>query len=259
MSQMDCALLKLEQMCGDAVDLLLDRHEWRLLERAEFLRRTLEHLRAGIARDARGAATFTYSQALHRACSGTEGNERQDRAYGELFRYLHDSARYRYPDMGEEVSQRALTNIFTAFERCRQPGAFLAFALQHLLDAARAQRREQQPRSLSAPAGARAYALGEQLADQHQPDPAEVVITGELHAQFEQLAQEFLRKHPRAAKQFAALRLKFIDGLDDATIAARFSVSVKSVYVLRARAAEKLRAEPAWLALAAEFGIILGE
>ncbi len=47
MSQMDCALLELEQMCGDAVDLLLDRHEWRLLERAEFLRRMLEHLRAG--------------------------------------------------------------------------------------------------------------------------------------------------------------------------------------------------------------------
>ncbi len=82
------------------------------------------------------------------------------------------------------------------------------------------------------------------------------MIAGELHARFEHLAQEFLRKHPRAAKQFAALRLKFIDGLDDATIAARFGVSVKSVFVLRARAAEKLRAEPAWLALAAEFGII---
>ncbi len=94
----------------------------------------------------------------HMACSGNEGYERQNRAYDELFRYLHDSARYRYPDMGEEVSQRALTNIFTAFERCRQPGAFLAFALQHLLDAARAPRREQQPRSLSAPAGTRAYA-----------------------------------------------------------------------------------------------------
>jgi RNA polymerase sigma factor (sigma-70 family) len=258
MSQIDCTLPTLEQMCGEAVDLLLDRHGWRLLERAEFLHRTLDHLRSGIARDARRAATFTYSQALHMACSGAEGYERQNSAYGELFRYLHESARYRYPDMDEEVSQRALMNIFMAFERCRQPGTFLAFALQHLLDAARALRREQ-PRALATPAGVHAYALGAQLPDDRQPDPAEVVIAGELRARFEQLAQEFLRKHPRAAKQFAALRLKFIDGLDDATIAARFGVSVKSVYVLRARAAEKLRAEPAWHALAAEFGILSGE
>jgi RNA polymerase sigma factor (sigma-70 family) len=256
---MGCALSALEQQCGQAAGVLLDRHEWRLLERDELARRALGHLRDGIAHDARRAATFAYSQVLHTACSGAEGLERQNRAYDELHHYLHESALHRYPDIDEEVSQRAVASTFADFKRCRQPGAFLAFAIQHMLDAARAVRREQQPRSLAAPTGEREHALGDQIADERQPDPAEALIAGELHARFEQLAEEFLQKHPRASNQFAALRLKYIDSLDDATIAARLGVPVESVYVLRTRAVAKLRAEPAWRALATEFGILSGE
>jgi RNA polymerase sigma factor (sigma-70 family) len=256
---MDSVLPTLEQMCWKAVDALLDRHEWRLLDRPEFARRALDQLRRSVARDAQRAATFVYSQALHTACSGAEGLERQNRAYTELFAYLYERALRRYADMGEEVSQRAIASTFANFKRCRQPGAFLAFALQQMLDAARSLRREQQPNERAAPVGAHEQALGDQIADQRQPDPAEALIAGELHTRFEQLAQEFLRKHPRAAKQFAALRLKYIDSLDDMTIAAQLGVPVKSVYVLRTRAMEKLRAEPAWRALAAEFGILPDE
>src|SRR5262249_54187234 len=136
---------------------------------------------------------------------------------------------------------------------------FLAFALQHMLDAARSLRREQAPHAHMAPTGAYERALGDQIADQRQPDPAESLIAGELHTQFEQLAKEFLRRHPRAARQFAAPGLKYIDGLDDPTIGAQLGVPVGSVYVLRARAIEKLRADPAWRALAAEFGILPGQ
>jgi RNA polymerase sigma factor (sigma-70 family) len=254
---MDCVLPTLEQMCWEAVDALLSRHEWRLLDRAEFAQQALGHLRSGIAHDARRAATFAYSQALYTACSGAEGLDRQNRAYTELFHYLFESALRRYADMGEEVSQRAIANTFTNFQRCREPGTFLAFALQHMLDAARSLRREQQPHT--APTGTYERALGDQIVDQRQPDPAEALIAGELHMHFQQLAQEFLRKHPRAARQFAALRLKYIDGLDDTTIASQLGVPVKSVYVLRTRAIEKLRAEPAWRALAAEFGILPGK
>jgi hypothetical protein len=219
MSQVESDLPALERMCGKAVDLQLARHEWRLLERAEFARRALEYLRDGIAGDARRAATYAYSHALHAACSGAEGFERQNRAYTELFRYLYDSALHRYPDICDEATQRALTRTFAAFERCRQPGTFLAFAFQQLMDAARALRHEQRgPRSLPVAASAAADPLCDLLADRHQPDPFEVVIAHELRARFEQLADEFLRKHPRAAQQFAALRLKFIDGLGDVAI-----------------------------------------
>ena len=82
------------------------------------------------------------------------------------------------------------------------------------------------------------------------------MIAAELRARFEHLSTEFLRKHPRAGQQIAALRLKYIDGLDDAAISQLLGKSIGSIYTLRARAVEKLRAEPEWRALAADFGIL---
>jgi RNA polymerase sigma factor (sigma-70 family) len=259
MSQLESAHAAMERMCAEAADRLLTRHRWQLLERAELARRALEQLRHGAAGDAQRAATHAYSLALHAACSGGEGIERQNRAYAELFRYLYDIALQRYHSAHEEIAQRALADTYAAFERCRQPGAFLAFAIQQLLDTARSMRREQPPaQSLAAP-GVDKAALGELLPDERQGDPADTVIAGELQARFAQLAAEFLRRHPRASRQFAALRLKFIDGLDDQTIAEQLGNSVRNIYVLRARAIEKLRAEPAWRALAIEFGILPDE
>jgi RNA polymerase sigma factor (sigma-70 family) len=257
MSQMESAHAAMERMCAEAVDGLLIRHRWQLLDRAEFARRALDHLRGGSTSDAQRATIHTYSLALHAACSGGEGAERQNRAYTELFRYLYDIALQRYPDAHEEITQRALVHIFTTFGRCRQPGAFLAFAIQQLLDTARSLWREQSSaRSLAVPGSAGEAELGELLADEHQVDPSETIITDELRARFAWLAAEFLRKHPRASRQFAALRLKFIDGYDDQTIAEQLGYTVSNIYVLRARAIEKLRAEPAWRALAIEFGIL---
>jgi RNA polymerase sigma factor (sigma-70 family) len=257
MSQLESAHAAMERMCAEAADGLLARHRWRLLDRAELARRALEHLRSGVARDAQRAATHAYSLALHAACSGAEGLERQNRAYAELFGYLYDIALQRCPGVHEEAAQRALAHIYTSFERCRQPGAFLAFGIQQLLDTARSLRREQPPaRSLAETDSAGGVELGELLTDERQTDPSDVVIAGELRVRFAQLAAEFLRMHPRAARQFDALRLKFIDGLDDQTIADQLGNSVRNIYVLRARAIEKLRAEPAWRALAIEFGIL---
>jgi RNA polymerase sigma factor (sigma-70 family) len=256
MSQLESAHAAMERMCAEAVDRLLARHSWQLLDRAEFARRALAHLRGGAASDAQRAATHAYALALHAACAGRDGVEQQNRAYAELFRYLYDIALQRYPNAHEEIAQRALAHTYITFDRCRQPGAFLAFAIQQLLDTARSLRREPPARSLAEPGGEAGVELGELLADERQTDPSDAVIAGELQARFAQLAAEFLRVHPRAARQFDALRLKFIDGLDDQTIAEQLGNSVRNVYVLRARAIEKLRAEPAWRALAIEFGIL---
>lgn len=234
-----------EQLCRAAVDHLIARYGWLLLNRDEFARRTLEHIRAGIAADPVRAAIYTYSHALHMACSGAEGDERQELSYTELSRYLYDSARRRYSDVAEDAAQSALERTFTAFERCRLPGTFLAFALRQLMDAARALRRH-----------ANHQPLHPSLPDQPQADPANRVIADEMRWRFELLAAEFLRKHPRSAQQFAALRLKFIDGLDEVAISQRLGKPVPSVYVLRSRAIEKLRVEPEWRALAGELGIL---
>ena len=249
-----------EQLCRTAVDALLARHQWQLLKHDDFVRRTLEHVRSGIAADSLRAATYTYSLALHTACSGALGADQQNLAYTELFRYLYDNALWRYPDVGDDATQRALEHTFETFDRCREPGAFLAFALQHLMDAARKLRRqeEQRPLPLSTVADAN-HNIHEALPGQQQADPSSEAIAGELRSRFDQLAAEFLRKHPRASQQFAALRLKYIDGLDEAAISRRLGKPMQSVYVLRARAIKKLRAEPEWRALAIELGVLTEE
>lgn len=254
--QKEASLPTLDQQCVEAAEQLLDRHGWRLVDRLELARRGADHVRASEANTPRRGVLLAYSRALHRACSGTEGAEAQNTGYGELFRYLYDVALWRYPDVGEEAAQGALVHVFTAFERCRQPGAFLAFALQHLMNATRTARR-QRPRQ-AAPYDGNTE-LDEQAAEDHHADagdPALAVITSELRERFTQLTDEFLRRHPRARRQLAALRLKHLDGLDDAAIGRELGVPARALYVLRSRAVAKLRAEPEWYALAVEFGIV---
>ena len=259
MPQMDNDRATLLRECQEAVDQLLAQRPWRLLNREEWARRAFEQSSAEPAAGPHRTAIHVYIQALHAACSGVEGPQRQNLGYTELFQYLYDHARRRYPDIAEEASQRAVARTFTLFSRCRVPGALLAFAVQQLLDAARAIRRQD---DLLGRLAARAGGAGLELAglpDHRQPDLASRVIADELRARFELLSAEFLHKHPRASQQLSALRLKYIDGLDEETISRQLGKPVGSVYVLRARAIEKLRAEPSWRALAAEFGIVAEE
>jgi RNA polymerase sigma factor (sigma-70 family) len=255
MARMESDRATLLRGCQKAVDRLLAARGWRLLGRDEWAQRVFEQLLAGRIGDPPRAAVYIYSLALHGACSGAEGRHRQNLGYDELFRYLYDGARRRYPELAEEVAQQALERVFTLFTRCHTPSAFLAFAFQQLLDAARVVRREELGGRLRAPAAAGRLELNG-LPDQRQPDPAARVIADELRARFERLSVEFLHKHPRAKQQLTALRLKYIDGLDEAAISRKLGKSIGSVYTLRARAIEKLRAEPSWRALARDFGIL---
>jgi RNA polymerase sigma factor (sigma-70 family) len=237
-----------------AVDRLAATWGWRLLGREAWARQAADLVGSGAAADPTRAAMVVYSQALYSACSGSEGRQRQDQAYGELFRYLYNGVRRRYPEIAEDITQRASERVFALFARCRTPGAFLAFAFQQLLDSARAVRRQSDMAGSAQASALGAAALGS-LPDR-APDMAAQMIAVELRARFEQLSAEFLRKHPRAGRQIAALRLKYIDGLDDDAISRLLGKSIGSIYTLRARAVEKLRAEPEWRALAADFGIL---
>lgn len=248
-----------EQRCAEAVDALLERRGWRLLDRAAWIRQTLEALRAGVAGEPVQAAINRYSLALYRACAGEMGDDRREIAYAELFRYLYDSAASRYADVCEDATQRALVNICARIGRCREPGAFLAFAAQQLMDAARAIRRQEASRAWPLDA------IDERaVASQGPParsfgDPEGKLLADEQRTRFEQLAARFLAKHPRAGQQFAALRLKFIDGLDEPTISRRLGKPVRSVHILRSRALKKLRKEPEWRAFANELGLLSEE
>lgn len=248
----------LEEQCRSAIHSLLARHEWQLLDQETFVQRALRLLADDSAADAPRAATHIYCHALYTACSGAEGPERQNLAYTELFRYLYESARRRSHDQAAEIAQLAIERIFVSFDRCYQPGTFLAFAFQHLRDAARSlQRQEQrQPQSLDAPTSSGQESLGAQIADQHQPELSVKLIADELRQRFQDTLARFLRTHPRAAQQIAALQLKYIDGLDDDIIGQRLGVSVNNVYVLRSRAIKRLQSDQLWQALAIELGIL---
>ena len=246
------------QDCQQEVARLAAQRRWQLLGAADWAGRAYDGLRAGVASTIRRSALHAYVEALYQACSGAEGAQRQDIGYRELHGYLFDIGLRRYPEIAEDAAQVAVEQIFARFERCRVPGAFLAFAAQQLLAAARSIRHEQGKHAPARASGRERIDL-DAVPDQGMADLDTPVIAAELHERFEQLAREFLAKHPRAARQFSALRMKYVDGLDDIAIGRALGVSVGGVYVLRARAVEKLREEPAWRALAAEFGIATGE
>jgi RNA polymerase sigma factor (sigma-70 family) len=249
MARMERERATLLLACQAAVDRLVNKWGWQLLDRAAWAQQSAELVSAGLSADADRAAMLAYCQALHAACSGDEGSLRQNQAYDELFRYLFAGARRRDPQLAEDIAQRAIERVFARFAHCRAPGAFLAFAFQQLMDSARVLRQQNRVHDSAS--------LVEQ-PDRH-PDAIAHVIAEELSERFEELSREFLRRHPRARQQLAALRLKYIDGLDDAVIGRLLGKPPGSIYTLRARAVEKLRAEPEWRALAVEFGILPDE
>lgn len=250
-----------EQACASIIDTLIAKHKWQLLAREDFIQHVLEHARAEGASNLQRTAIHIYVLALYKACSGSLGSEQQNLAYRELSNYLYDIAHRRYPDICEDATQQAILCIFTHFEHCREPGAFLAFALQYLMNAARAIRRQdsRSPGPFSSFVDEDHSPQGQALPAQQALDPSSVLLAGELRSRFEELTRAFLQKHPRAVRQFEALRLKFIDGLDESSISQRLGKSVQSIYVLRARAIEKLRAEPEWRAFANELGLFSEE
>jgi RNA polymerase sigma factor (sigma-70 family) len=257
MSQIEIDPAARLRQCQDAVDQLLARRAWQLIDREMFVERTFAQIRSGAVDDPARAAIHTYSRALYAACSGTQGLPQQNRGYAELFQYLYDIARRRYPDVADDAAQQAIERVFNDFEQCRGPGTFLAFAFHQLLEAARTARRQddQGRRRAARSAGERFDDLAA-WPNQQQDDPAAQAIAAELRARFERLMIEFLHKHPRATQQLTALRLKYVEGLDEAAISRELGKPTRNIYVMRARAIEKLRADPSWRALAVEFGII---
>jgi len=244
------------QACQAEAEQLRAERGWRLLDPAEWAARAVAYVADDARRNPRSAAVSIYSQSLYEACSGRQGERRQDQAYDELFRYLYALARARYPLIYEDIAQQAIERVYQRFSQCRDAGTFLSFAFHQLLSAASGMLR---PRALELSGGLHGGLNGADILaslPDLRPDPVAALITDELRASFARLSAEFLRKHPRASLQLEALRLKYLDGLDDTAIAVRLGKPPASVYVLRARAIEKLRAEPEWRALAVEFGVL---
>jgi RNA polymerase sigma factor (sigma-70 family) len=255
---------ELDIQCRVVVDQLVSDHNWQLLDRDELVRRTLARLRADLASRVESAVIGAYCTALHAACSGAEGRLRQEMAYGELARYLYGMIATRFadlrPDVREDVAQNALERVFKSFDRCREPVAFLAFAAQHLLDAARVARRQQYRPvdSFEQVLGADEDSLGDLLPDT-RPQPIEHVLIAEQRATIDCFLQEFVTDHPRAAQQVSILRMTWLDDLDDPAISRRLGISLGSVYTARSRIIKTIQSEPKWLARARALGLLVDE
>ncbi len=231
-----------------AADRLVARYGWQLLTTEEILTRLAEREVADC--EPQVQITAVYTEALYNACSGREDQLRRERGYTELYTYLLRCAMRRFPDVAADATQRALEMVFVAFERCRVPSAFLAFASQQLLSAARVERRllGRGETSLEDP----------QITTPTVESSAETgmrrLVAADVRAQLRTCVASFIAVHPRARDQFAALWLKYVDQLDDQAIAQQLRRTVASVHTLRSRAIARLRADPQWQLLAIELG-----
>lgn len=248
----------MDSFCSVVVDSYLQRYNWEIVERPSLLTAVeAEYCTRGTGlASARAATLFCYSRALHSACSGAEGLQRQERGYVELYNFLGRTAARRYGCIAGEATQRAIERVYFSFERCRQPETFLAFVLQKLRDAARVELRDAALAGdeLSVDMFSSVEAIVSAACDEFA-DPAEALEREATRTSLSAQAVDFVRKHPRATRQFAAVWLKYIVGLDDQMIAQQLGRTPAAVQVLRSRGIRRLRDEPGWRQLAGELGL----
>lgn len=218
------------QSCRRVAHKLMKQYEWTLLPADDLAKQ----MRGAIKPEAPEAelervAKHYYTHALYQACLQEEDRQRRDRAYRELSRYLYRAAYNRWPELAEDAAQRALILVFEQIERCREPGAFLAFALWKLRHAFQIVQR----------------ARGKELTRDEitQRNPARKQPSAHSHlAQKEQLhiLIEAIGRIPDGRKR-QAIVLKYVAGLSDEEISARLDVTEGYVRVLRHRGIERLR------------------
>lgn len=247
--------LDLANQCRAAVARLHERHGWSLLDRSRWIETALTHLAQGITDKPDRAAFYSYSEALYRACSGQEGQQRQEQGYSELGHFLFQFASRRYAEFSADATQLALLQTFRCFSQCGQPGWFIAFAIYKVRDAVKTIRQHEQHYQALRGQSLEQSALPEELPDLQQHDVSARLISAEDRELLECYRADFLRRRPRASRQLSAVWLKYVDGLSDTEISQRLGVRVDDVYTLRSRGLKQLQQDPGWRALAAEFGI----
>jgi RNA polymerase sigma factor (sigma-70 family) len=222
--------------CRAAISQLSQRYDWSLIAPEEWAERALQHLQHGEAPTPVAAVLLCYSHQLYRACAGQRGVALQNRGYTEVAHYLTAAAAQRYPDLLPDVTQRALLRIYEQLGECQSPATFLAFAFQQLRSAARDERGGDHA----------AIPIPNDILDQI-PDTTSLdqrILDQESAAAIRRLFDTLVKRHPRASDQLAAVRMKYLDGLDDATIAAVLKTTIPNVQVLRSRGKKRLLSTP---------------
>ena len=219
--------------CRSAVSALAARGGWTCASVDELADRVWQAAGPDVS-----AATFHqlakhhYSILLHAACSQQADPHQRDAAYADLHRLLYRAAYNRWPELAEDAAQRALVLVYEQLDRCREPGTFLAFALNKLRHAFQ---QEQRARKGNAAA---IDDLADVLADGRAGALAERLLSEERTMALLQAIERL--PDPR---QRSVVLWKFFGGMSDEEIGTRLDITSGHVRVLRHRGVDRLRAD----------------
>jgi len=219
-------------MCRRIVQALIEDNGWSLLSEQELAQRVLRahpHLSPAAELETRRLAQRQYTIALYEACRQERNAARCECAYRELHRYLYRVAARRWPELAEDSAQRALVLIYEQIDRCRDPGAFIAFALYKLRHAINQEERAR-GQEIAVDEGLLAQFCAAGVTPAAQVDRRECCQV--LLAAIQRLPDK---------RERAAIAYRFLGGQSDAEIGKALGITAVHVRVLRHRGLCRLR------------------
>jgi len=219
--------------CRAVVSTLAARGAWTCASEDELVDRVLRAAVPGAS-----AATFDrlarhyYSTLLYEACCQHTDPQKREAAFGDLHRFLYRAAYNRWPELAEDAAQRALVLVYEQLDRCREPGTFLAFALNKLRHACQQEQRARKGSTVALDD------FDDLLADGRAAPLAEHLLSEESTAALLRAIERL--PDPR---QRSVVLWKFFGGLSDEDTGKRLGITSGHVRVLRHRGVDRLRAD----------------
>lgn len=219
--------------CRRIAQALVEENGWSLLSGAELAARVL-HAYPGLDAtdrnpELRRLAQHQYTMALYQACRQDQDAALRERAYRELHGLLYRVATNRWSELAEDAAQRALVLVYEQIDRCRDPGAFVAFALFKLRHALKQEQR----------ARGKELAVDDGLLAQVHADVAPPATQVDQHERCQTLLDAIGRLSNE--RERAAIAGRFLGGQSDAEIGERLDITAAHVRVLRHRGLRRLR------------------
>ncbi|MBI4674683.1 MAG: sigma-70 family RNA polymerase sigma factor [Chloroflexi bacterium] len=252
------------ERCRAEVDAELSKRGWMLVAAdAEFLQSVVQELRtryndfAAVPTDAIARATVRcYARVLYDTC-GQNGSERQARAFEELWDYLFPIAVYRLHDgqAAQDATQQTLLKIFEKRATVRDPGNFLRWCDQILLNDIYERFRAQYERRLTERGDdyvAKEIGLAELAEDEMSgeskqaekilSDAAQDTFAAALQAPMQDALVAALRACLENERHVTLLVELFLNDKSIGEVAAQLQITPLNVQVIKSRVLQKLRA-----------------
>lgn len=216
--------------CQRIVRTLVEKYDWALLSEDELVQWVLSSIQSEVSpAEVERLTKRHYTMALYEACRQANDLARRERGYHELSHFLFRAAYNHWPELAEDAAQQALVLVYEQLDRCRDPGTFLAFALNKLRHAFQ---QEQRARGREVPL--------EEIV-QSSTEWARLAPSSHLDQQERcQMLLEAIQRLPKVLERKVIL-LKFLGGLSDVEIGERLGITVGYVRVLRHRGMARLR------------------